>query len=177
MFAQMFQRLSCGFYALHACYVWSDVSEALLRVLRTLSVSRLFKVCSGVSEALAFVFCCASLLGIYCQAALYRWEGMAASTNCSSNVNCCAIYIADIPCPSRTEINNDWGEKLKNRPRRHLADAHAPAYGITHIRACAMERSRKLFRLFSRHISGTQLFRENRHVKPQQSALLDVGDS
>ena len=64
---------------------------------------------------------------------------------------------------------------------RHLADAHAPANGITHIRACAMDRSlrqtihphtrmshgslaRKLFRLFSRHISGTQLFRENRHV-------------
>ena len=38
-------------------HVRSDVSEALLRVLRTLSVSRLFKVCSGVSEALAFVFC------------------------------------------------------------------------------------------------------------------------
>ena len=34
----------------------------------------------------------------------------------------------------------------------------------THIRACAMDRSRKLFRLFSRHISGTQLFLENRHV-------------
>ena len=33
----------------------------------------------------------------------------------------------------------------------------------THIRACAMGRSRKLFHLFS-HTSGTQLFRENRHV-------------
>ena len=45
-FAQMFQRLSCGFYALYpslACYVCSDVSDALLRVLCTLSVSRLFK--------------------------------------------------------------------------------------------------------------------------------------
>ena len=34
----------------------------------------------------------------------------------------------------------------------------------THIRTCAMDRSRKLFRLFSRHISGTQSFRENRHI-------------
>ena len=34
----------------------------------------------------------------------------------------------------------------------------------THIRACAMDRSRKLFRLFSRHISGTQSFWENRHI-------------
>ena len=57
--------------------------------------------------------------------------------------------------------------------------ACSPANGITHIRACAMDRSfrqtthrracamdrsRKLFRLFSRHISGTQSFRENRHV-------------
>ena len=32
------------------------------------------------------------------------------------------------------------------------------------VRACAMDRSRKLFRLFSRHISGTQSFRENRHI-------------
>ena len=38
--------------------------------------------------------------------------------------------------------------------------SHVP----THIRACAMDRSRKLFRLFSRHISGTQSFRENRHI-------------
>ena len=160
--------------------VCSDVSEALLRVLRTLSVSCLLCLLRCFRGSLAgfthfirlspvqsllrcfrgscirfFALYCASLLGIYCQAALYRWEGMAASTNCSSNVNCCATLRTYLVHRERRSTMTE--ERNSNHPRsttRHLADAHAPAYGITHIRACAMDRSRKLFRLFSRHISG-----------------------
>ena len=101
----------------------------------------------------------------------FRWEGMAASTNCSSNVNCCATlrtYL--VHREQRSTMTEERTQKPLARPRstkittRHLADAHAPANGITHICACAMDHSRKLFRLFSRLISGTQLFRGNRHV-------------
>ena len=92
------------------CNTCSDVSEALLRVLRTLSISCLFNVCSDVSEALLRVLrtspvqsllryfrgSCIHCTVLHCLGYIarlcftFRWEGMAASTNCSSNVNCCA---------------------------------------------------------------------------------------
>ena len=49
------------------------------------------EVCSDISEALTFALCsllCFTACNILpdCN----RWEGMAASTNCSSYMNCCA---------------------------------------------------------------------------------------
>ncbi|CAI8012137.1 hypothetical protein GBAR_LOCUS7785 [Geodia barretti] len=74
----MFQRLSCGFYTLYPSLACSKFAQVFQRLSHSL-----------------FAFYCASLLEIIVQyiARLrftLRWEGMAASTNCSSNVNCCA---------------------------------------------------------------------------------------
>ena len=54
MFAQMFQRLSCGFYALDPSLACSKFAQMFQRLLHSF-----------------FALYCASLLGIYCQAALY----------------------------------------------------------------------------------------------------------
>ena len=159
----MFQRFSCGFYALYpslACYVCSDVSEALLRILRTLSVSRLLKVCSGVSEAL-FLHC--TVLHYIARLRFtFRWEGMAASTNCSSNVNCCATlrtYLVHREQRSTmTEERNSKTACSTKITTRHLADAHAPANGITHIRACAMDRAPALTYAHARWIARVDFF-------------------
>ena len=72
--AQMFQRLSCGFYALYpspACSKFAQVFQRLLHSFLHCTVLH----CLGYIARLRFTF---------------RWEGIAASTNCSSNVNCCA---------------------------------------------------------------------------------------
>ena len=143
---------------------------------RTLSVSRLFKVCSGVSDALAFAFCillCFIAWDILPDCAL-RLDGKAWPHSQTARLLC---YIADIPCsiccPSGTEINPETHHVASSRcacsPANGITHIRACAMDrlfrqTTHIRACAMDRSRRLFRLFSRHISGTQLFRENRHI-------------
>ena len=82
-------------------------------------------------------------------------------------------YIADIPFSAsyplgtkRTEIKSDRGETLKKKklaqPWNNVAYAHAPY--MTRSLARARSTARWLFRLFSRHISGTQSFQENRHI-------------
>ena len=66
-------------------------------------------------------------------------------------------HLADVHAPANSHIRACAMDR--SRPM------HAPAKTVyTHIRACAMDCSRMLFRLFSRHISGTQSFQENRHV-------------
>ena len=89
-------------------------------------------------------------------------------------VNCYATlpFSASYPLGTkRTEINSDRGETLK---LARLSDplmgyAHAPDMTSVRQRSLpAMARARSiapwLFRLFSRHISGTQSFQENRHI-------------
>ena len=97
-------------FTLRYIVVCSDVSEALLRVLRTLSVSCLlcllrcfrgslagFTHFIRLSPVQSLLRCfrgsflhCTVLHYIARLRFTFRWEGMAASTNCSSNVNCCA---------------------------------------------------------------------------------------
>ena len=88
---------------------------------------------------------------------------MAASTNCSSNVNCCATlrtYLVHREQRSTMTEERNFCSSTKITTR-HLADAHAPANVSP---TCARARWITRVSLFSRHISGTQLFRENRHV-------------
>ena len=112
----MFQRLSCGFYALYPSLACSKFAQVFQRLLHSFFFFALY---------------CASLLGIYCQVALYRWEGMAASTNCSSNVNCCATLRTYLV---HREQRSTMTEELLLVQGRHLADAHAPANGHLHTR-------------------------------------------
>ena len=126
-----------------------------IRLLPVQSLLRCFR-CSHIRFLHSTVLYCLGYI-----ARLRFTEGMAAFTNCSSAVLHCGHTLLNFLLSIET----------------HLADAHAlrqtvsPTYArapwiapLTHIRACAMDRSRKLFRLFSRHISGTQSFRENRHI-------------
>ena len=83
MFAQMFQRLSCGFYALYPSLACSKFAQVFQRLFFCI--------------VLCFIIIIIARLRF-----TFRWEGMAASTNCSSNVNCCATLRT-----YRTEINND----------------------------------------------------------------------
>ena len=101
-----------------------------------------------------------------------RWEGMAASTNCSSNVNCCATlrtYLAQfvVHREQRSTLTEERNSRTACSSKvNYVASRRCACFGKRYgnIRACAMDRSRTLFRLFSRHISGTQSFQENRHI-------------
>ena len=106
-------------------------------------------------------------------------EGMAASTNCSSHVNCYATlrtYLSQllIHWEQREQRSKVTEERHSCLPGcqilcNHVAYAHAP--DMTRVRqrslpvmARARSMARWLFHLFSRHIFGTQLFQENRHI-------------
>ena len=106
-------------------------------------------------------------------------ESMAASTNCSSRVNCYATlrtYLSQllIHWEQRVQRSKVTEERHSCLPGcrilcNHVGYAHAPDMTRARQRslsemACARLIARWLFRLFSRHISGTQLFQENRHV-------------
>ena len=108
---------------------------------------------------------------------------MAASTNCSSHVNCYATlrtYLAQLlihweqreqrsklteerhsrklltrrPYTTTWSVRRLQGETDMTRACQHSLPARARARSITHW----------LFRLFSNHISGMQTFQENRHI-------------
>ena len=116
------------------------------------------------------------MLATYCQTVLlmFRWEGMAAFTNCSS-------YDAT----SRTYLSQHW-EQREQRSKvteerhsslpgcrilcNHMVYAHAPDMTLARQRSLpVMARARSitrwLFRLFSRYISGMQSFKENGRIK------------
>ena len=101
---------------------------------------------------------------------------MAASTNRSSHVNCYATlrtYLSQllIHWEQREQRSKATEERHSSFPscRNHVGYAHAPDMTRARQRSLpAMARARSierwLFRLFSRHISGTQTFQENRHI-------------
>ena len=106
----------------------------------------------------------------------YRWEDKATATNYSPTELLC--YIANIPCSACLSIENkenrdqNWQKPVDRIIYNQRGVAHAPAnnwhdacalYSLPE-RACARSTARWLFRLFSRHISGTQSFQENRHI-------------
>ena len=121
-----------------------SVSEALLWVLRTLSVSCLFKGCFESSHIRFLHSTVLRCLGYIARLGFtLRWEGMAASTNCSSNVNCCATlrtYLAQFVVhreqrSTLTEERNSRTACSSKITTWHLADAHAPANGkLPHTR-------------------------------------------
>ena len=79
---------------------------------------------------------CVSMLATYCQT-FYRWEGMAPSTNCSSQVNYDAMlrtYLAQLVYwkqrEQRSKLTEERHSKTACRWRilyNHMTYAHAPA--------------------------------------------------
>ena len=103
-------------------------------------------------------------------------EGMAASTNCLSHVNCYATlrtYLSQLLIHwERREQRTQEGHSSLPGCRilcNRVAYAHAP--NMTRARqrslpamAQAQSITRWLFHLFSRHIYGMQSFQENCHI-------------
>ena len=83
------------------------------------------------------------MLATYCQTVLltFRWEGMAASTNCSSHDTTLRTYLSQLlihweQSEQRSKVTE---ERHSNCPAvgNHVAYAHAP--DITRARACAID--------------------------------------
>ena len=117
MFAQMFQRLSCGFYALYPSLACSKFAQVFQRL---------------------FALYCASL-HIARLRFTFRWEGMAASTNCSSNVNCCAtVRTYLVHREQRSTMTEERNSKTACSSKAVSSRCACSGKRYTHIRACAM---------------------------------------
>ena len=155
--------------------VCSDVSEALLRVLRTLSVSCLLCLLRCFRGSLAGFTHFIRLSPVQCLLRCFRGSGILIVLcfiawdilpGCALRLDGKAwphpqtarltltatlrTYLVDRE--QRSTMTEERNSKTASRRRstkittRHLADSHAPANGITHIRACAMDRWRLMLR-------------------------------